>query len=208
MEALRELRRRKGLSQKDLAIKSGVGQDSISAIESGRHQARPSTLRKLAEALEVEVEDFFRESVAPKTPSVPESLDELRDFLEARLGSAWIALPEDEWRNWWRGVSREEATERFRQIRAESKLIRNTWGRAKSREEVMALIKSDIHILRLVRRLDAPYFAPQPDESEEEFQERSKKGRAIPSYYDPDFKEQREDVKRETEEERRQLTAV
>ena len=66
METLRELRRRKGLSQKDLASRSGIGQDSISAIESGRHQARPSTLRRLAEVLGVEVEDFFRGPEAPK----------------------------------------------------------------------------------------------------------------------------------------------
>ena len=66
METLRELRRRKGLSQKDLAELAGVGQDTISGIESGRHEARPSTIRKLASALGVEVEDFFRETEAPK----------------------------------------------------------------------------------------------------------------------------------------------
>lgn len=65
METLRELRRRKGLSQKDLAKKAGIGQDSISGIESGRHEARPSTLRKLAGALDVEVTDFFRDPVTP-----------------------------------------------------------------------------------------------------------------------------------------------
>ena len=66
MEALRELRRRKGLSQKDLADDSGVGQDTISGIECGRHEPRPSTLRKLAEALGGEVADFFREAETPK----------------------------------------------------------------------------------------------------------------------------------------------
>jgi len=75
VEALKELRRRRGLSQKDLARESGVGQDTISGIESGRHEARPSTLRKLAEALDVEVEDFFREAAAPKGEA-PGSLEE------------------------------------------------------------------------------------------------------------------------------------
>jgi transcriptional regulator with XRE-family HTH domain len=60
VETLKEFRRQKGLSQKDLADISGVGQDTISGIESGRHEPRPSTLRKLAEALDVEVADFFR----------------------------------------------------------------------------------------------------------------------------------------------------
>ena len=65
MDAVKEIRRRKGWSQKDLAEESGVGQDTISGIESGRHEPRPSTLRKLADALDVEVADFFREPVVP-----------------------------------------------------------------------------------------------------------------------------------------------
>ena len=65
MDTVKEIRRRKGLSQKDLAEESGVGQDTISGIESGRHEPRPSTLRKLADALEVEVADFFREPTVP-----------------------------------------------------------------------------------------------------------------------------------------------
>ena len=65
MDAVKEIRRRKGWSQKDLAEESGVGQDTISGIESGRHEPRPSTLRKLADALDVEVADFFREPAIP-----------------------------------------------------------------------------------------------------------------------------------------------
>jgi transcriptional regulator with XRE-family HTH domain len=65
VETLREFRRRRGWSQKDLADESGVGQDTISGIESGRHEPRPSTLRKLADALDVEVADFFREPALP-----------------------------------------------------------------------------------------------------------------------------------------------
>jgi len=65
VDAVKEIRRRKGWSQKDLAEESGVGQDTISGIESGRHEPRPSTLRKLADALEVEVADFFREPAVP-----------------------------------------------------------------------------------------------------------------------------------------------
>jgi transcriptional regulator with XRE-family HTH domain len=70
MDAVKEIRRRKGWSQKDLAEESGVGQDTISGIESGRHEPRPSTLRKLADALDVEVADFFREPAVP-LPEAP-----------------------------------------------------------------------------------------------------------------------------------------
>jgi transcriptional regulator with XRE-family HTH domain len=71
VEILREFRRQKGWSQKDLADESGVGQDTISGIERGQHEPRPSTLRKLAEALDVEVADFFREPVLPRKTKAP-----------------------------------------------------------------------------------------------------------------------------------------
>jgi transcriptional regulator with XRE-family HTH domain len=65
MESVRRMRREKGLSQQELADLAGVGQDSISAIETGKHEPHPRTLRKLANALDVEVADFFREPAVP-----------------------------------------------------------------------------------------------------------------------------------------------
>jgi transcriptional regulator with XRE-family HTH domain len=65
MESVRRMRREKGLSQQELADLAGVGQDSISAIETGKHEPHPRTLRKLANALGVEVADFFREPAVP-----------------------------------------------------------------------------------------------------------------------------------------------
>jgi len=44
----------------DLSKQAGVGQDTISTIEAGNHEPRPSTLRKLARAFGVEVADLFR----------------------------------------------------------------------------------------------------------------------------------------------------
>lgn len=55
-DRLKEVREGRGLSQKDLATRSGVHFNSISGIESGKRKPHPSTLRKLAAALEVEVE--------------------------------------------------------------------------------------------------------------------------------------------------------
>ncbi len=63
---LAELRIRKGWSQGDLGREASVRADTVSSIERGKHEPRPSTLRKLADALGIEVEDFFRESEAPK----------------------------------------------------------------------------------------------------------------------------------------------
>ena len=84
MESVRHMRREKGLSQQELADLAGVGQDSISAIETGKHEPHPRTLRKLAEALDVEVADFFREPAlsgkaeAPREAG-PTLLDQGRD---------------------------------------------------------------------------------------------------------------------------------
>jgi transcriptional regulator with XRE-family HTH domain len=76
MESVRRMRREKGLSQQELAELAGVGQDSISAIETGKHEPHPRTLRKLAKALDVEVADFFKEPVplakAPGEAGLPE----------------------------------------------------------------------------------------------------------------------------------------
>jgi transcriptional regulator with XRE-family HTH domain len=64
-ERLAELREQKALTLRDLEEVSGVGADAISKIENGHRKPRPSTLRKLARALGVEVEDFFREPALP-----------------------------------------------------------------------------------------------------------------------------------------------
>jgi transcriptional regulator with XRE-family HTH domain len=91
VETLREFRRQKGWSQKDLADESGVGQDTISGIERGQHEPRPSTLRKLADALDVEVADFFREPALPKAEA-PEAgqleQEKLRGWFEDLLRAA------------------------------------------------------------------------------------------------------------------------
>jgi transcriptional regulator with XRE-family HTH domain len=64
-ERLAELREQKALTLHDLEELSGVGADGISKIENGHRKPRPATLRKLARALGVEVEDFFREPALP-----------------------------------------------------------------------------------------------------------------------------------------------
>ena len=57
---LREWRRVRGLSQKELAEKAGISERSVAGYEAGGG-ARPSTTRKLAAALGVEVADLFGE---------------------------------------------------------------------------------------------------------------------------------------------------
>ena len=53
-ERLRQIRLEQALSQRDLSRMTGVAHDSISQLETGKREAQPKTIRKLAEALEVE----------------------------------------------------------------------------------------------------------------------------------------------------------
>jgi transcriptional regulator with XRE-family HTH domain len=54
VEKLRELRRLKVLTLRELEEVSGVSYATIHRLERGHRQAHPSTIRKLAHALEVE----------------------------------------------------------------------------------------------------------------------------------------------------------
>ncbi len=69
---LREERLRNGWSQRDLARESKINVDTISGIETGQHEPRPSTLTKLAGALSIEVRDLFEEpALAGKAAAPP-----------------------------------------------------------------------------------------------------------------------------------------
>ena len=60
-ERLRELRRKRVLSLRELEEKSGVSYNTIWRIEDGRQGAHPRTIRKLAEALQVEPSELLKE---------------------------------------------------------------------------------------------------------------------------------------------------
>jgi transcriptional regulator with XRE-family HTH domain len=57
---LRELRDKRGLSQRGLAERSGVSREYIARIELGQHDPTLSTLEKLAKALGVRIERLLR----------------------------------------------------------------------------------------------------------------------------------------------------
>jgi transcriptional regulator with XRE-family HTH domain len=56
---LRELRRRRMLSLRELEQRSGVAFDNINKLENERRSAQPRTVRKLAQALGVEPEELM-----------------------------------------------------------------------------------------------------------------------------------------------------
>ena len=56
---IKELRKRKGFTQEQLAELIDMEQNSISVIESGRNFPTLGTLEKIAQILEVNLSDFF-----------------------------------------------------------------------------------------------------------------------------------------------------
>ena len=60
MQRLKELRQLRALSQQELAEASGIGRATLSRIERGETGAHGRTLRRLAEALRVDVAELVR----------------------------------------------------------------------------------------------------------------------------------------------------
>jgi transcriptional regulator with XRE-family HTH domain len=61
VERLKELRRERVLSLRELEERSGVSYNTIWRLEDGRQGAHPQTIRKLAEALGVEPAELLKE---------------------------------------------------------------------------------------------------------------------------------------------------
>jgi transcriptional regulator with XRE-family HTH domain len=61
VQRLKELRRERVLSLRELEERSGVSYNTIWRIEDGRQGSHPRTVRKLAEALGVQPSELLRE---------------------------------------------------------------------------------------------------------------------------------------------------
>jgi transcriptional regulator with XRE-family HTH domain len=60
MMQLRRLRRARAFTQEELSRISGVSRDTISALEAGKREAQPRTIRRLAGALNVETQELMK----------------------------------------------------------------------------------------------------------------------------------------------------
>ena len=69
MANIRELRKAKGLTQKQLAKLVDVTESQISQIENGKRNPGFETLLKLGEVFECSVDDIVREKITPATES-------------------------------------------------------------------------------------------------------------------------------------------
>lgn len=100
-ERLRWLRERHGLTQQELAEKSGINRVTISKIESGHVEPRAKTLTRLLEAIGVELSTFWEGTREPvyqyetsseeryyepvQDQEIPPALAEMLDNEENRL---------------------------------------------------------------------------------------------------------------------------
>jgi transcriptional regulator with XRE-family HTH domain len=91
LRELTRVRRSKGFSQRVLAREAGVSPSTVYELESGRRTANPSTLGKLAKALDVAIIDLLEESDRPKAVAPPS----LAPWLEERCGHAYLAMNKD-----------------------------------------------------------------------------------------------------------------
>ncbi len=60
VDKVKRLRKERVLTIRELANEAGVSKTTISNIENGQSEAYPSTIRKLARALEVQPSDLVR----------------------------------------------------------------------------------------------------------------------------------------------------
>jgi len=78
---VKELRKRRGLSQEQLAEMIGVDPKHISKIEGGRGYPSLDALENIARSLEADLKDFF-------TFEHLETIDSVRESVKARIGAA------------------------------------------------------------------------------------------------------------------------
>jgi transcriptional regulator with XRE-family HTH domain len=72
--AVRQVRRERGVSQERLAFASGLDRTFISALERGVHNPSLLSVFALAEALNVDIRDFFAPNPADRDSSTAPQL--------------------------------------------------------------------------------------------------------------------------------------
>jgi transcriptional regulator with XRE-family HTH domain len=126
LSGLKQWRERRGLSQGQLAKLVGVPRHYVQRIEQGRRGCNPWVAQKMAEELEVDLEEL-RASLAPQEDTSTEGDVRVRQrrtpvvvprrsvhraylkvLLEREVGSAYSALEEREFESWCMKLSPEE----------------------------------------------------------------------------------------------------
>jgi len=82
IERIKTIRVKKGISQMDLSLRSNLSQSFIANLEKGKKQPSVLTLIRIADALNVNPQDFFPESANSNTKEeTKEKICKLLDLL-------------------------------------------------------------------------------------------------------------------------------
>jgi transcriptional regulator with XRE-family HTH domain len=148
LPGLREQRELHGLSQSVLARAAGVSRDSISNYETGQREAWPSTAKKLADALGVDIADLTSQKVRASTP----------DEWARELGARLHGMSDQEWDAYVRGLdSVSEITQASKTLLEDERVMLHAalradkWTRPGNREQRAELRRgtSEIRTRRL-----------------------------------------------------------
>ena len=96
---VRRIREDRGVSQTEVAARSGIDRATLSQIETGRRAPTVATLGRLADALGCEVADFFPKAEPPLFDPAPQRRGTLRppggQFVPPGQfeGAEWRAMP-------------------------------------------------------------------------------------------------------------------
>ena len=78
-ERIKNIRKQKGISQKELGTRLGVSQQMIGQYETNTREPKIETLRKIANALEVKLSDFLEVGqIINQYNSIDETMDSLQ----------------------------------------------------------------------------------------------------------------------------------
>lgn len=84
-QKIKELRKKQGMSQKDLADKLGITPVMISQYENGKRNPKLETLQKISDALEVDISELS-DSLNIKIAFLPNAKE---DTMSSRLHEYW-----------------------------------------------------------------------------------------------------------------------
>ena len=103
MERIRQLRKERGLSQVKLAVMADMDPATLNRLERGTGNPNLKTLERVADALGVEVADFFPKAPGRSSPqpSLNDALEDLRSTTERFEGYHAIQKALDEYREQW-----------------------------------------------------------------------------------------------------------
>jgi transcriptional regulator with XRE-family HTH domain len=103
MERIRQLRKERGLSQVKLAVMADMDPATLNRLERGTGNPNLKTLERVADALGVEVADFFPKAPSRSSPqaSLNDALEDLRSTTYRFEGYRAIQKAVDEYREQW-----------------------------------------------------------------------------------------------------------